>query len=331
MTRIAIIGAGLSGLVLARTLRPHTEVTVFDKSRGVGGRMSTRYNGNFSFDHGAQYFRAKGPTFQNFLQPYLETGVVQQWQPALVSVKPGSNPEPVCDTGQLYVAAPRMTSLAKTLAEGLDVQTAQEIETLTKSANGWLLTTRGEQEFGPFDWVISTAPSLQTSRLFPNAFAGGTELAATRMAGCFALLLGFDEPRHLPWDAAKVTGSPVGWIAINSTKPGRPSGYSLVVQSTNVWADAHLEEPKEKVEAQLIDELVTLTGLDGMEASYRSLHRWRFASTPTPAGRDFLLDADQQLAACGDWCIQGRVEAAFISATALADELLPLIQANPSR
>ena len=40
---VAVIGAGISGLFAARTLRDHgVSVTVFDKSRGVGGRMSTR-------------------------------------------------------------------------------------------------------------------------------------------------------------------------------------------------------------------------------------------------------------------------------------------------
>ncbi|MDO9620329.1 MAG: FAD-dependent oxidoreductase, partial [Moraxellaceae bacterium] len=44
MTRsIAIIGAGMSGLSCASALQQlGHNVTVFDKSRGMGGRMSTR-------------------------------------------------------------------------------------------------------------------------------------------------------------------------------------------------------------------------------------------------------------------------------------------------
>ena len=33
-------------------------------------------------------------------------------------------------------------------------------------------------------------------------------------------------------------------------------------------------------------------------------------------------DADAQIAACGDWCIQGRVEAAFTSGSELGTEIL---------
>ena len=55
---VAVIGAGISGLFAARTLADRgLNVKVFDKGRGLGGRMSTRrVDGKSCFDHGAQYF-----------------------------------------------------------------------------------------------------------------------------------------------------------------------------------------------------------------------------------------------------------------------------------
>lgn len=41
MKKIAIIGAGLSGITLAKKLSQKTDVHVFEKGRGIGGRMST--------------------------------------------------------------------------------------------------------------------------------------------------------------------------------------------------------------------------------------------------------------------------------------------------
>ena len=49
MTRIAIVGAGLSGLVVARRLGDIADVTVFEKARAPGGRIATRYAGDFGW------------------------------------------------------------------------------------------------------------------------------------------------------------------------------------------------------------------------------------------------------------------------------------------
>ena len=64
--KIAILGCGIAGLSAARELRRNgVDVKLFDKSRGVGGRMSTRYAGVWEFDHGAQFFTAQNADFKS--------------------------------------------------------------------------------------------------------------------------------------------------------------------------------------------------------------------------------------------------------------------------
>ncbi|MBT5019158.1 MAG: FAD-dependent oxidoreductase, partial [Planctomicrobium sp.] len=65
-SRVAVIGAGISGLACAQALNEQGEkVTVYDKGRGAGGRMSTRRTAErFEFDHGCQYFSATEDRFQ---------------------------------------------------------------------------------------------------------------------------------------------------------------------------------------------------------------------------------------------------------------------------
>jgi predicted NAD/FAD-dependent oxidoreductase len=79
VTTIAVVGAGLPGLVAARQLQAFADVTVFEKSRGAGGRMATRYAGEFKFDHGAQFFTARTTAFRDFLEPLLSEGVIADW------------------------------------------------------------------------------------------------------------------------------------------------------------------------------------------------------------------------------------------------------------
>ena len=71
MKKVAIIGAGLAGLTLARRLRGFASVTVLEKSRGLGGRMATRRSDNFEFDHGAQFFTARSTAFRDFIKAEL--------------------------------------------------------------------------------------------------------------------------------------------------------------------------------------------------------------------------------------------------------------------
>ena len=84
MVNIAIIGGGISGLTVANILRDYANVTIFEKARGVGGRMSTRRTEHFNFDHGAQFFTAKTKEFQSFLDPIIKQDIVQIWNARFV-------------------------------------------------------------------------------------------------------------------------------------------------------------------------------------------------------------------------------------------------------
>ena len=72
--RVAVIGAGISGLISARTLHElGLDVTVFEKSPGLGGRTATRRaDPGQSFDHGAQYFTARDPQFIRHVEAWIE-------------------------------------------------------------------------------------------------------------------------------------------------------------------------------------------------------------------------------------------------------------------
>lgn len=321
MLNIAVIGAGLAGVSFARELADRAKVTVFEKSRGAGGRMATRYAGPFEFDHGAQYFTVRSEAFRAALDPFLASGLVQAWAGRVVRLKPGTAPEDAPADADRYVAVPRMNALVKAMADGLDLRPGVQVAKLDRCADGWHLLDAEGTAFGPFDWVVSSAPSVQAAALAPPGFSGAEALRSVRMRGNFTLMLGFEETLEPGWEGAFVDDNPLGWIAVNSAKPGRPGATSLVVQSANDWAEAHLEDDPERVKAAMIREVKVLTGIDAGRAVHSALHRWRYADVPTPAGAPFLMDEVLRFAACGDWCLKGRVEAAFTSGTGLAGAL----------
>ncbi len=328
MTRVAVIGAGLSGLVAARELHECSEVTVFEKSRGLGGRMATRYGADFEFDHGAQFFTAKSLKFQEFLAPLISQGTVACWRARFAEL----HRDTVTATGDWddayphYVGAPRMNSIGRYLADGLTIRQNTTVAQLDREADGWTLADSDGNALGHFDWVVCAVPAAQTEALVPpdsrlNRLAGEIQMRA-----CYALMLGFDQPLALPWQAALVHGADISWISVNSSKPQRADRFTLVVHSTNAYADANLDMHLPAVQSHLLDEVSAVVGIDCGQATFCQLQRWRYANVDKQSGPVCLVDAEMQLAGCGDWFRRGRVEAAFSSGLQVAGTLRPLVE-----
>ena len=76
---IAVIGAGLAGTTIASLIKGNSNVRVFEKSKDVGGRMSTRKETPFHFDHGAQFFKINTIDFKNFLLDLCTHKIIKPW------------------------------------------------------------------------------------------------------------------------------------------------------------------------------------------------------------------------------------------------------------
>ena len=78
--RVAVVGAGLSGLVAATTLAAGGhDVVVLDKGRSPGGRLATRRIAGATLDHGAQFFTVRDDRFAALVQAWSDAGVVVEW------------------------------------------------------------------------------------------------------------------------------------------------------------------------------------------------------------------------------------------------------------
>jgi renalase len=325
--RVAIIGAGISGLTLANNLSNCARITVFEKARGVGGRMSTRYADPFYFDHGTQFFTARTKPFQKFLAPMIESGLVAPWVGKVITIHEDRSIHDRLWFEPHYVAVPNMNSLCKAMAEGVPITLGTEVAPLQqKASDGWHLMDKAGKALGVYDWVISTAPPVQTQRLFATHLADDNPLPPTRLLGCYTLMLGWNRPWSKPWMAAKIHASPLEWIAVNSTKPGRNAAVtSLVVHSSNLWAEAHIDDDMNEAETFLRAEFESVSGIETQDADYVSCHRWRYALVEEPQASSPFIDTSMGLASSGDWCSASRIEDAWTNATNLAARIRALI------
>lgn len=317
---IAIIGAGISGLILANKLKSYAEVCVFEKARGVGGRMSTRYAGDYAFDHGTQCFTARCDAFKAFLQPYIASNLITPWHGKVINLEK-NKPISIRKWDEEHlVASPNMNSLCKELAKGINIKLSSEVAALSDmQQNKWQLFDVNNEFLGEYDFVISTAPPAQTIKLFQKHLPDNTPLQQSKMQGCYALMIGMQSPWQHDWIGAKVINSPIKWISINSTKPLRNnSSTSIVVHSRGNWADNHINDEIQAVERILLDEFKLLTNLDVQNAQYISTHRWRYAIVKATKKLGFHFDSSKMLAATSDWCATSRIEEIFINADNLS-------------
>ncbi|GGK49381.1 NAD(P)/FAD-dependent oxidoreductase [Salinarimonas ramus] len=305
--RIAVIGAGLAGVVAARDMAvANIDVHIVEKSRGAGGRMATRRGeGGLAFDHGAQYMRAHGSGFAAELDAWARAGLVAAWGEA----------------GRM-VGVPAMNAPVKALAADLALATATTVSAIEGAPGDWTLATVEGARLGPFDAVLVTAPAPQTQTLLrPVAPALAEAAGHARYAPCLALMLAY-EPDALSRDlpaAQRPDHEAIAWIAQDGTKPGRASDgpRRLVVHATPGWSRAYLEQTPEAIRDALLAEVAPLIGASGAPI-HAVAQRWRYALVEEPLGTPCLWDPALGLGAGGDWCLGGRVEAAYDSGRALA-------------
>jgi len=321
---VAIVGAGISGLICARTLADHgCEVTLFEKSRGVGGRMATRRaDGDLQFDHGAQYFTARDPRFARYVDSWASDALVARWNGRVRTLRSGVM-DFTREDAERFVAVPGMNAICRHLAEGLPLRLQTRVASLERTAASWHLRDDEGAALGQFDAVAISAPSPQAAALLAPVPLLARRAERAEMAGCWAALLAFQRPIELACDGAFVDDSPLAWIARNSSKRDRnrsPECWTL--HASTEWTREHIDDPPEATLPALIDAFWQATGVTPSEPAYATAHRWRFALPVNPLVEPCLFDPDTLLGACGDWCGGPRVEGAFLSGAALAGCLL---------
>jgi len=321
MKSLAIIGAGIAGITLARKLQGSAEVSIFEKSRGFGGRMATCSTGSYQFDHGAQFFTARSKQFKNLIIDCMAESQIQAWLPRILTLDPEKKPFKREWFEPHYVAAPDMNSLCKTLALGLNVTMNTQVASIDVVEQGWLLKDLAGKRLGHFDWVVSTSPAPQANELLPDCFTYKSQLSTVDFSPCFSLILGYESTHKLNFDAAVVENSPLSWIASNSNKPDRQPSFSLVIHSDNAWARTQLESNIDDVRNRMLEALEKVLGDSLPPPNHMAIHRWKYAKAETSCEESFLLDESNTLAACGDWCGGSRVEDAYLSGLKLGEEL----------
>ncbi|WP_018953091.1 NAD(P)/FAD-dependent oxidoreductase [Thioalkalivibrio sulfidiphilus] len=319
---IAIVGAGMAGMSCAVGLAlGDRSAVVLETSGHPGGRMDGLRTQGFEFDAGAQYFTVRDPVFRSYVDTWLSGQRVMPWRGWVVELDRGDFISR--ESAERYVAQPSMGALVRHLAEFCDVREHQAVARADRVDGLWRLRDgRGVELARCRELVLALPAPMALDILGDAAPQVSTRLAHFETTSCWAVMLGFDAPLPVPFDAAYVNQSPLAWVARNNSKPGRVQREAWVLHATPEWSVGHEDLSDSEVLAHLLRALETALGIESLEPVFTEARFWPHAAPIHTLGEPFLRDASLGLSLCGDWCLAPRVEGAFLSGHALSERLL---------
>ncbi|MEO1130958.1 MAG: NAD(P)-binding protein [Planctomycetota bacterium] len=325
MGQTAIIGGGLSGLACAQTLVTHGhDVVVFDRGRGVGGRMATRgssTDASLPFDHGAPFFEVGDTTFRDIVASWVDAGFCAPWRPTWGRVSGQDIVER--QARSVYVGMPSMREICHQLSSGCDIRPGAVVVGLERSASGWALGLEDGSTSDVFDAVVFAAAARQTERVLGERFPEITSaLGRITMAPHWVCMAASDAPpRSMPDVIETPEDAVLQLIVRDDAKPGRAEGARWVAHASQEWSGARLEVSREEMAIELGVALRRCLALDGAWSHCRA-HRWSLARVVQPIDAPYVLE--ERLGVCGDGFGGSGVEAAYLSGRSMAMQLLSM-------
>jgi len=301
---LLVLGSGIAGLAAARLAEDDGKtVLMIDKGRRLGGRVSTRRQDGFVFNHGAQFVTAKGTEFANLLTKAKAAGNIKDWQ--------------ISNDKIVQIGTPSMRDLPQFMATGLMINQQTEITKITHHGGhlGFFdkdgLVATGRQ-------AIITAPAAQTAKLLADIYP---ELAATAGLAsydpCWTIMLGLEDDHGLGTEPLRDEAAGIALGVPEFTRSNQQSSLdapTLTIQATGAWSQQHLQDDPQVVIKSLCQIWQNLGGKPLGKIITSAAHRWLYAKVTTAAPNDApRLSHDGKLAIAGDWLGGPRVEQAFDS------------------
>lgn len=319
MKKTIIIGSGFASAVLTKALDQSSNLLIFDKSRGPGGRSSTRRVENIGlFDHGLQYISPTKKEFDFFLNQNLKSSI-KEWNGNFHVFEDSKTID-----SKKYIGKLGNNDFVKDLLS-TKVEYLKELEGLERRNNKWTLQfkDKGTQDC---EKLILTIPLEQCQKIINPLnlgfnFEGSMEPNLTAM-------IAFNKPLKISSAGIKFQkNSILGWAGNESSKLriGNNNNLELwTLQSSLDFAKKYCDiykNKKEEVLKIMIQEFLSLLEIKNVEISHKDIHCWLYAFKSKDFSNTFYWNKDINLGICGDWMCGPKAEDAWTSATLLANQI----------
>ncbi|HSP37229.1 MAG TPA: FAD-dependent oxidoreductase [Frankiaceae bacterium] len=317
MTRVCVVGAGISGIACARVLREAgVEVEIRERAHGPGGRMSSppmswSSLGDRRIDTGAAYFTVRDDEFRGVVADWIDRGLAREWTDTFHLLPAADGSPGLGDTkpGPMRYAAPGgLRSLVVDLAEGLPVRTRTLVDVV--DASSVLPRVDGDA----YDAVVLAMPDPQALTVLGEGLdQERIALAEQAWLPVLALQAVFPARSWPEFDAGFVQDDEVLEIVVDDGRRRGDDAAVLIANSTSPWAAPRLEDP-DAAAGPLAEALDRILGC-GRPAETR-VSRWTYAR-PTGSRDENFLFTPRRIGFAGDGWGSPKIETAWRSGTLL--------------
>lgn len=343
MKRLAIIGAGPSGLAAAFALKnQNIVVEIFEKSASFCGRAASRYCHGTWLDTGANYLKSGSTEIEELLLKRLPTEDLARIEGDIWTfdgegnLNPG-NPAQNREAKWTYRSG--ISTLGKLLAARAraEIHLGTRVVALEKPGKSWLLVDADNNKRGPFDSILLTTPGPQTidileaspvaesllepivEALRPTAyfrqFCFGFGLAGEfQRPGDFHALLNLDR-KHV-----------ISWLGFENDKPGHvPPGWTvIVVQMNPQWSADHFGRDTADLAEAAWGHATKLLRWPDSEPDWFEAKRWMYAHPSSGADVAAARSGeDEGIYIAGDALVgKGRLNLALESGLRVAERII---------
>ena len=301
--RVIVLGAGMSGVACALSLHDNFDVRIYEKSRGVGGRLCAKKLPDGLFHFGAQFCSAQTSSFQEFLK---QNNAINFLGSAF-----DININSSIETKGYFVAKHGMHTLLKKYDQLLNIYFNQKA---IKIDEGKKLVYFDSGKKESYDIIISSLPFPQAKEVFQSEINHDATFSPCLSAGM--TINGSTSYEHT---AYKNITEDVSWL-------GTSKFYNKKNKETWILQFS----PKASLEMMSdADSLIQDRAEHGVRniinGKYEILHsgifRWKYALCSRSSLKKNYTCVSEDAFAIGDWNLAPRVESAYISGTTLGKYL----------
>lgn len=290
---IAIIGAGLSGAILYKNLKKKNyNIKIFEKSRGAGGRCSTRYIKALKIDHGTSAFQVTESTFKQFCEEQVALGVLEKNQ-------------------DFYKGVDGINKMVSSQISDRDMIRQTKIIKAYKNNAQWTLEDENQNIYSGFDILLCTIPATQLLELNVESTQEITNQLQKVKYDAVGTLITYGKPLEEEQIQKLKKNS---FFRKISTKQNS-TVFHVIAQISNKL------NSKEEVQKIISKEIQSCIGVNIATKMNLIPHLWRYGFVSQSLDTEYIYDEQLNLGTCGDYFKRENLESSFLSSTALSKRI----------